>query len=241
MERNSHDLEFEITRFHWWFVVRRKFLNSVLSSLAFPTSCWTLDVGCGVGSNFPAFDSRRSNLIGFDQSFHALSLASKRYRMPLVAGDLTRFPFKPNSIGLIVAADVLEHLEDDLSGVHELYRALTRGGVLIATVPAFGFLHGTQDIVTGHRRRYSRRELVKKLKKEGFDILRSSYFNFFLFLPILVARWAIRLSGRRLESENKINSPLINQVLKIIFSLEPYIFKYVNFPLGVSILCIARK
>jgi len=95
--------------------------------------------------------------------------------------------------------------------------------------------------VTGHYRRYRRKEIVEKLSLAGFDILKSSYFNFFLFFPILMGRRLIRLFGLKIESENKINFPLLNSLLKAIFSLEPPILKYVSFPFGVSILCIARK
>jgi hypothetical protein len=79
------------------------------------------------------------------------------------------------------------------------------------------------------------------MKQEGFTVLKSSYFNFVLFSPIFVMRRVIRLIGLNIESENKINFPLINFFLKTIFSLELCLLKYVSFPFGVSILCIARK
>src|SRR4030067_3818996 len=181
MEKNSHDLEYEITGSHWWFVVRRKLLNSILSSLAIPPRCLILDVGCGIGSNLPAFESNRLNVMGLDQSFYALSLALKRHKIPFVNGDVNHLPFKANSVGLIVATDIIEHLEDDLNGIRELYRILPKGGILFLTVPAFRYLWGTQDVVTFHKRRYSQQEILHKLKSAGFDILKSSYFNFFLF------------------------------------------------------------
>ena len=80
-------------------------------------------------------------------------------------------------------------------GINESYRVLSEGGIFILTVPAFKFLWGIQDMVTGHKRRYSRREIMNKLKEAGFDILKSSYFNFFLFFPILIARRMIQLLG----------------------------------------------
>jgi SAM-dependent methyltransferase len=241
MEKNSYDIEYEIAGSHWWFAVRRKLLDSILSSIALPSQGLILDIGCGVGSNLPIFESHRLHAIGLDQSFYALSLASNRFKAPLINGDLNHLPFKSNSFGLIVAMDVLEHLDNDLNGILELFQSLTRGGLLILTVPAFGFLWGTQDRVTGHKRRYSRPEILHKLRNAGFTIARSSYFNFFLFLPILLTRYSIRLLRLQLESENKVNSPLLNFLLKSTFSLEPYLLKYFSFPFGVSIFCIARK
>ncbi|OGP90871.1 MAG: hypothetical protein A2157_05350 [Deltaproteobacteria bacterium RBG_16_47_11] len=241
MIKNPYDIEFEIEDFHWWFVVRRRVLKSILSTLLLPLNCVTLDIGCGAGSNLRELGGSRIRAIGVDQSIYALSLASKKLKAPLINGDLNLLPIRSESIGLIVAMDILEHLENDLNGIRELYRALQSGGILFLTVPAFGYLWGVQDRATGHKRRYSRKEISNKLRQEGFEILRSSYFNFFLFFPILFARCVIRLFGLRIESENKINSPCINFFLKIIFSLEPFLLRYVSFPLGVSIFSIAKK
>ena len=88
MEKNSFDLEFEITGIHWWFVVRRKLLRSLLLSIRPLPQSSILDIGCGVGSNFHLFDSLGINAIGLDRSFYALSLASQRFRFALINGDM---------------------------------------------------------------------------------------------------------------------------------------------------------
>jgi len=236
-----YDVEVKVESFHWWFVVRKKLLNMILSTIRILPQCPIVDIGCGVGSNLSVLESHRLNIFGLDRSFYALSLASKKFKRSLINGDLNQLPLKPNSIGIIVAMDILEHLEDDLNGIHELYNALKKEGILILTVPAFRFLWGIQDIVTGHQRRYSGQEIMIKLRKEGFEILRASYFNLFLFFPILLGRRMIRLLGLKIESENEINFPLLNFFLKAIFSLELRILKYFSFPFGVSFFCIARK
>jgi len=236
-----YDVENKVESFHWWFVVRRKLLKSILSSIHVPANSLTLDIGCGAGSNLKALLSAGLNPIGLDRSIYILSILSKKMEVPLLNGDSNNLPVRPNSIGLIIAMDILEHLDDDANGLTEFHRALNKGGMLILTVPAFEFLWGIQDKVTGHKRRYVKKEITKKLREAGFEILNAFYFNFFLFFPILFGRGIIRILGLRIESENKINSPSINFVLKMIFSLEPYILKYFSFPFGVSIFCIARK
>jgi len=242
MEKNSYDVEAKVEGFHWWFVVRRKLLKSILSSINIPINAATLDIGCGVGSNLRALGlAGLYKTVGLDRSFYALSLAKSRLNLPLINGDLNQLPIRSKSFGLIIAMDILEHLEDDANGIHELYRVLKKEGTLILTVPAFSFLWGIQDVMTGHKRRYSRKEILIKLGQGGFTILRSSYFNFFLFFPILMARRMIHLMGLRIDSENEVNSPLINFLFKTIFSLEVYVLKYFSFPFGVSILCIAKK
>jgi SAM-dependent methyltransferase len=241
MNVSPYQIEEKVQTFHWWFVVRRQLLKTVISSLNIPRESLTIDIGCGVGSNLSLLKAIGLRAIGCDRSLNNLQLAKTKFFLPFINGDLENLAIRSSSVELVIATDVLEHLADDIAGVRELYRILCHNGHLIVTVPAFQSLRGIQDIVTGHYRRYRRKEIVEKLSLAGFDILKSSYFNFFLFFPILMGRRLIRLFGLRIESENKINFPLLNSLLKAIFSLEPPILKYVSFPFGVSLLCIARK
>ena len=241
MKKNVYDIESEVESFHWWFVVRKKLLRKLLTSLDLPSAYLVLDIGCGVGSNLETIKAAGFNVVGLDRSIYALCLIRKKLKFPLINGDLNTLPIKPTSLGLVLALDVLEHLERDMNGIYEIYKILKKGGILILTVPAFKFLWGIQDNVSGHKRRYSRKEVLEKLEQAGFEILRSSYFNFFLFFPILIGRRLIHLLDLRIRSENEINSPLVNLFFKVIFSIELYALKYFPFPFGVSILCIARK
>ncbi len=243
MEENRvpYDIETNVERFHWWFVGRRELLRFILMSLKVSKGSVALEVGCGTGANLSTPGSAGLYAIGLDRSTYALALVRAKEELHLLAGDLNSLPFKTESVGLIIAMDILEHLDDDARGISESYRVLKENGLLILTVPAFKFLWGIQDRVTGHKRRYTRKQIVNRLKEMGFDILRSSYFNFFLFFPILVARWVIRFLHLKIESENEINSPSINLLLKVLFSVEIHVLKYFSFPFGVSIFCIARK
>jgi SAM-dependent methyltransferase len=240
-ESTPYDIEEKVENFHWWFFTRRKLLRFLLSSIPSPEGSVRIDLGCGVGSNLKVLETFTNHVVGLDHSIYALSLVHKKVKIPLINGDINHLPLKPKSVGLIIAMDVLEHLEDDENAMREFCRALRKGGILILTVPAFQSLRGVQDIVTGHKRRYSRKEITNKLRKAGFNILKSSYFNFFLFFPILIARRVIYLFGLKIESENEVNFPLINFFLKAVFSLEVYALKYLSFPFGVSILCVAKK
>jgi len=242
MKKITYDIEWNLERSHWWFTGRRRLLKYLLSSFSIQQDVPIIDVGCGVGSNLNLFKSMGLKVIGIDSEIYGLSLARKRLlEVSLVNGDLMKLPFKANSIGLIIAADVLEHLYEDTMGIREINRTLKQGGKIIFTVPAFKFLWGIQDVVGMHKRRYSKKELIRKVENQGFMVLRSSYFNFFLFFPILFVRCIIHLFGLKIESENQINFPLINFFLKTIFSLELYILKHFSFPIGVSVFCIARK
>jgi SAM-dependent methyltransferase len=239
--RTPYNIETRVEHFHWWFVGRRKLLRFILTSLKIPKGSLAIEVGCGTGANLRTLGSAGLYAIGVDRSTYALNLVRSKDELPLLAGDLNNLPFKTKSVGLIIAMDILEHLEDDGRGINEFYRVLKKNGLLIVTVPAFKFLWGIQDRVTGHKRRYTRKQIVNRLREMGFDILRSSYFNFFLFFPILIVRWIIRFLDLKIESENEINHPLMNFFLKSIFSLEVSALRYLSFPFGVSLFCVAKK
>ena len=243
MEKNRipYDIETTVERSHWWFVGRRKLLRSIIMSLKVSRSSVALEVGCGTGANLSTLGSAGLYAIGLDRSPYALKLVRGKEELPLLAGDLNDLPIKTESVGLIIAMDILEHLDDDARGINESYRVLKENGLFVLTVPAFHSLWGIQDIVTGHKRRYLKKQIRNKLEGVGFDVVKSSYFNFFLFLPIFIARRVIQLLGLKIRSENEVNFPLLNFFLKMIFSLEVHLLKYVSFPFGVSILCIARK
>jgi len=242
MKKITYDIEWELQNSHWWFQGRRRLLKSLLSRKGIQKNCPLVDIGCGVGSNLGFLQSLGFIAIGMDSEIYSLSLAKRRLTaIPLINGDLLRLPFKTNSVELIIATDILEHLQDDIRGIKEIHRVLKQEGKVVLTVPAFKFLWGIQDDVGKHQRRYSKKQLREKMEKEGFKILRFSYFNFFLFFPILLSRRFIHLFGLRIDSENRINFPLINFFLRGIFSLESSMLKYFSFPFGVSIYCVAEK
>jgi SAM-dependent methyltransferase len=242
MKKITYDVEWNLERFHWWFVGRRKLFKFLFSFVGLQNDLRVIDIGCGVGSNLRLLQSMQSKLVGMDSEMYSLLHTRKSLSaVPLVNGDVMRLPIKTDSIDLILASDILEHLDEDTIGIREIYRTLKREGKVLFTVPAFRSLWGVQDIVGMHRRRYSKKELVRKIEGEGFKILRSSYFNFFLFFPILIGRRIIYLLGLRIKSENEINFPLINFFLKMVFSIEPHYLKFFSFPFGVSIYCIAKK
>jgi SAM-dependent methyltransferase len=242
MKPITYDIEWKLEKSHWWFIGRRKLLKLLLSSLHNQEKYPVIDIGCGVGSNLGLLKFMGFKVIGIDSEIYSLTLARKHISgVPLVNGNLMKLPFKANSIGLVIATDILEHLNEDTIGIKEIYRTLKWGGVTIFTVPAFEFLWGIQDIVGMHQRRYSKKEFIRKVEHQGFRILRSSYFNFFLFFPILIARRLIRLLGLKIESENEVNFLLINFFLKAIISSEIYLLNLFSLPFGVSIFCVAQK
>jgi hypothetical protein len=92
-----------------------------------------------------------------------------------------------------------------------------------------------------HKRRSRLSPLLAQVKACGLTPVRAYYFNFFLFAPIWLARRIIHLFAVKLDSENEVNSPLVNRILTAIFGLDCALAPHVKVPFGVSCLVIARK
>jgi hypothetical protein len=124
----------------------------------------------------------------------------------------------------------------------EIWRVLKPGGLAIIFVPALMFLWGIEDVSSLHYRRYTKPELVNKAKETGFTVIRSTYFNTFLFLPIALVRLASRLLPTKRQSDMSLaGRGVINQILYQLFLAESYLLKYLNLPVGVSAMVVLKK
>jgi SAM-dependent methyltransferase len=241
LERATYEVEARVERDHWWFRGRRRILGRLLARLDLPARARVLDVGCGTGANGPVLAEQGHFAVGIDASPIPLGLTPRGHAVRL-RGDAAALPFQDGAFDLVVALDVLEHLDDDRAAARELARVLVPGGALVVFVPALRILWGLQDDVSHHRRRYRKRELEDLVSSANLEVVRSTYFNTLLFPPILAARLAMRL--RRppdLQSENQLGGPVTNAILSGIFALEAPLLDRTNLPIGVSLACIARR
>jgi SAM-dependent methyltransferase len=144
---------------------------------------------------------------------------------------------------MLTAFDVIEHLDDDMGALRTMRECLRPGGILVVTVPAFNALWGPHDVINHHRRRYTRRVLLQRLRAAGFVPERTSYFNSWFFLPVAAIRLFRRLAPTSGEPKSDFRTPhpLINRLLCSIFSFEARLMQRFSLPVGVSIICICTK
>jgi SAM-dependent methyltransferase len=242
MQQHTYAIMRRVEGAHWWFVGRRQiiegFLTRICSSISGQPKI--LDVGCGTGANLEML-SRFGDAEGIDISHDALSFCRERGLSNVRWGEVERIPFENETFDLVTALDVVEHLDDDVGGLKEIYRVLRPGGRALLFVPAFMFLWGVQDDVSHHRRRYTLSNLKKVLEAAGFKVERESYANITFFAPILFARLLMRITGFRPQSENNINIGALNGALGSLLATESAILNRMNLPFGVSAICVARR
>lgn len=100
------------------------------------------------------------------------------------------------SADYVYTLNVLEHIEDDMAALRELFRVLRPGGRMLVYVPAFQVLYTSMDRRVGHHRRYRLKPLVEMVRDAGFSIRRAAYADSLGFGAALVYRMADPGDGR---------------------------------------------
>jgi len=244
MKQHTYAIMNRVEDSHWWFVGRRAILESFLkmivsTSLPKFQNRQILDVGCGTGANLEML-SQFGVAQGVDVSDEALEFCRAK-GLKVEKGFAEKLPFANENFDIVTALDVVEHLDDDVAGLREMHRVLQPNGRALIFVPAFMWLWGVQDDISHHRIRYTRKQIVERLQKAGFKIERATYANITFFLPILIGRILMKLTGIKPESENNINVSALNGFLGKIFGAERFWLKRANFPFGVSIVITAMR
>jgi hypothetical protein len=115
--------------------------------------------------------------------------------------------------------------------------------MLLVTVPALPSLWGRQDVVSEHRRRYTRRTLETTFALAGLENPQLTHFNTLLLPPIAALRWLrrARANGESGSSDFEDNHPgLVNEALASLFAAERHLVGRVPMPVGVSLLGLWR-
>lgn len=252
MQQHTYAIMRRVEESHWWFVGRRRIISSFLRRLCRDLKATRaenngqdaalniLDVGCGTGANLEML-AQFGEAAGVDVSAEALSFCQARGLRNVKQGAAEALPYDADSFDLVTGLDVVEHLDDDLAGLKEMRRVLRRNGRAVLFVPAFMFLWGVQDDISNHRRRYTMAGLKRVVREAGFEIERATYVNISFFAPILLGRLLMRASGFRPASENNLTIGALNGLLGRLLGAESSILRHVNFPFGVSVICVARR
>lgn len=243
MNKNLYEIFFHIQKKHWWFVARKKIVvDFIIRYLPEASNPKILDIGCGSGYMLNTLETI-GQVSGMDMSDDAIGFSKEIFSGGVMKGFLpANIPYPKNYFDIVVALDVIEHVEDDIGSLVSLRTHMTDGAKIIITVPANMYLWSEHDVVNEHKRRYNMQELKTKLLASGFAIEKISYYNTLLFPLALCVRTFNNLLKRKAESDMEVPSPLVNSLLRNIFGFEKYLLRFFNFNFfGVSIIAVARK
>ena len=225
---------------HWWFQGRMKIIDSLINeSINSKKKINILDYGSGSGTNIKML-SKYGYVYAYEKDKTTAIYLKKKFKKNKRIKIISR----PKSIkfyDLIISADVIEHIRNDKNALKYLSSLLKKNGLILLTVPAYNFLFSLKDEALHHFRRYNKKTLTK-LILNYFNIIKLSYFNFFLFIPIAFSILLLKILNVQFINSVETKPNLIfNKILYIFFRYEKYFLKYLNFPFGLSIIAMAKK
>lgn len=144
-----------------------------------------LDAGCGTGLLLRHLPK---GSFGIDLNPRNIKKAQKNAPgAKVIKGDIEKMPFEDGEFSTILCAEVIEHQPDPIPTVRELKRVLTKGGVLIGSVPSespiwfFRFLSSTCPRGEPFHKNFKKIELQKlfkdfKIKQLNRSVAGMNYF-----------------------------------------------------------------
>jgi SAM-dependent methyltransferase len=234
-------------RRHFWFRGFRAFVTPLVrtatSGIRAPQ---ILDCGCGTGANVDLL-GRFGRAYGFDLSDTAITLVRQAGRRLIAQASVVAAPFPTGAFDLVTSFDVLYSLveDDEAAAAAEMFRLLRPGGYALVNVAALPVLTGDHSVLSRERRRYTRASLRDLLERAGFTIVRITYTNITLVLPLLVVRTFQRWRGLAAEAnakqEIRVPAAPLNGLLSGLLLAESLWLRAFDGPFGSSLLCLARK
>jgi SAM-dependent methyltransferase len=245
MEPQEYGLMFEVETAHWWYLGMEKITRAVLNQWSARASGSSiLDAGCGTGAAMSTYLADYGHVTGIDVSPLALGFCRQRNLTSLSLASVSSIPFPPASFDLVTSFDVIceRPVASDLETVAEFYRVLRPGGLLLLRLPAYGWLRGQHDITAHISRRYTAPQVKRLLLQSGFQPLRVTYANTFLFPLALAKRMLERIFPPAPSSSDlSVNVGGLNELFKNILASEAFFVSRIGLPFGLSVVALARK
>lgn len=130
-----------------------------------------LEVGCGAGDLMVHLARRGFSGVGVELSEQARAEArSRTQRYPGLEIHAELDAVQETAFDLVIACEVLEHIEDDRGALRDWVDRLRPGGKLLLSVPSHKKRWGVSDEWAGHYRRYERAELSEMLTAAGLEV-----------------------------------------------------------------------
>ncbi|MBP7796473.1 MAG: class I SAM-dependent methyltransferase [Elusimicrobiales bacterium] len=230
----------KIKKNNCWFVTRNNFIYGLIKKHTIRDDIKILDAGCAQGNLLLYLRNKGfKNICGIDSNKELLKQLSDS-DIETHTMDLIKTDFDDETFDVIVSSDIIEHIDDDMKAIHEMKRILKKDGIIIIFVPAFMSLWSYHDVINGHKRRYTLKELESKILGSGLTIQKASYWNFFMFFPNFLVRKTKSMIGFK-KSDFYSFPELINLIIIYIIHFENFLLKYIDLPFGVSAFVVAKK
>lgn len=194
-----------------------------------------LEVGAGHGSITSRLATPMRKVVASDMSSRCADVLRDRFRdqrVEVVLGDVPTAA-AGRTFDSAVMVNVLEHIDDDVGVLRQLYDCVRPGGHVVVFSPAFPSLYSSFDSKVGHVRRYRRSTLATALSRAGFDVPVARYVN----MPGAFAWWLVARTLGHTPTDKKAAGLYDRLVVpftrKVEARREP--------PFGQSLFCVGQR
>ena len=223
---DGNDDCFEVEKTSPWFVQRNQLINHFVNK--YPQNGDFLDIGGGNGLQSKSIiDNGYKNKVIVCEPGIKGCLNSKKNGINLIYnGFFQDFPFDSFNISACGLFDVIEHVEDDIRFLNDLYSRIEKGTTLFINVPALKHLWSETDDYAGHFRRYNLKDIKRIEKLTNFNVIDYTYYFSHYYLPLFILRVIPFAMGLK-KGNLKIKKDEINN-LKAKNSLTNSVLNYSN-------------
>ncbi len=234
----------------FWFQHRNNCIVSVLKKFLKKSESVVFDVGGGNGYVSKAIQNEGYTVALIEPSDEGTKNAIKRGVKYIACCTIEYIDTTDNYLPNVGLFDVIEHIEDDEDFLIKINAMMEENGLLFITVPAYSLLWSHEDVIAGHYRRYTRKEIEDLLIRSGFYIEYSSYFFKYLVFPIFLLRTIpsflfkrkFIINENRVRAQHSSRSSFLSRVLKFFLNREVYhITNLDSINFGGSCIIVARK
>ncbi len=242
MHAHEFKIHAEIEDTHWWFKARRNIILTLLLRFSSIDVKHVVEIGCGTGGNLKLLKRYVDKVTGVDVSDKAIEYARTRVNGDMLLGDFRHvLRDKWSSVDVVLLADVLEHVEDDVSFLNDIIESVRPGALIIITVPAHKILWSNHDVALGHIRRYQANTLRDLWGNKSVKSLFFSPFNFILSPLIFLSRLLQSTDKNTQQSDLQGHSVIVNALLFFLFNLESKWVRKSTLPWGCSYAAVLKK
>ena len=201
----------------------------------FGTGNSVLNVGCGAGY-FNRLAAERGYIVtALEPDPAAVSTARMNATSGVTVHHTDIFEFsEKDRYGVIVAHDVLEHIDSDSAAVSKIAQLVAPGGLFIGSVPAMPWLFGLHDELLGHFRRYTRVGIERILQDE-LNVVSLRYFGL-TGVPLVWYFSKLRRKPFPLTTTSDGKATKF-QLAQFVCRIE----RKLKVPIGTSLLFVAQK
>ena len=138
-----------------------------------------------------------------------------------------------SAVDSVVALNVLEHINDDLEALRNVYAVLKPGGRFVVLVPAHPWLFNCIDRAIGHERRYTKKSLKALVAQTPFRVEKLFYFT-----ALSIAGWIVNGSILKHAVIHEGSLKIFDRLVPILAWTEKHLLRR---SVGISLIAVLEK